>query len=131
MKNPPRPEFDDPFTCSPVSAWILYDLWFWNWQNKAAAVLLVIGLAANNFGREIPRQDQCVIRTIAHQPFWRTYWQPRSRRDFILFEGRIVDDVIQIFRCQPAGIQQGVALGGSAVTDHTLAPGTQFSDQPW
>src|ERR1017187_4328491 len=84
---------------------------FGNRHDEPSAALLEFRLALDDFRREIPRQQQGVIRLVVQQPFRRTHWNPRAGRNFVLLEWRVVNDVIQFLGADAAGVQQRVALG--------------------
>src|SRR5262249_20353830 len=91
-------------------------------DGESAASSPIISLLFENLLGEIPRQNQGDIGLSLRQHLRATnrYMVPRSQQ--ALLERTAIDDPRQSFRANAAIGQQGVRLGGRAVTRQTFTP---------
>src|SRR5437879_2922260 len=94
-----------------MSSGELHDLRFGNGDDESAAAALVVLLALDDFGSEVPGENQSEIGLVFEERVGRADGQPGAGGDFVLFEGGVVNDVVEVIGSQAAGIEQGVAFG--------------------
>src|SRR5207245_6715499 len=85
-------------------------------DGQSAASPPIVGLLLENLGGEVPRQDQSDIRLSLRKQFRAVYRYVMSRGQQALLERTAIDDPRQALRSDAAIGQQGVGLGGRAVT---------------
>src|SRR5260221_14540399 len=97
-----------------------------NRHHEAAAPFADMAHLRDHLVLDVPRQDQHVVGPGIADMLGGENRDVRSGQELALLVRAAVDRVLQLARAQPAVVEQRIAFGWRAVTDHALAlaPGT-------